>query len=167
METAIWSTTGAHSREIIFSECISKKQISWRHTFRNKESRWHHFPLIPLCIKSEPPVRISSMLTLTAQLAHTKCHITAFLWNCLFLVRLVYNPSMEGPSPRRPVQTPGHTLSPDNRLMQGLGSGGGGNRCHWISRPEHTYLKLTTVSPGTKHCPQQARRASTYDWSEG
>lgn len=42
----------------------------------------------------------------------------------------------------------------------------GGHRSHFTGQPEHTYLKLTTIRPGTKHCSLQGRRASEGDWSE-
>ena len=45
------------------------------------------------------------------------------------------------------------------RVLQSLSCGRSGTRSHFISRLEHTWLKLTKFRPGTKHCPQQARRA--------
>lgn len=69
------------------------------------------------------------------------------------------SPSVVGLSPRRPAQAPARTMSPNQRVLQGLSSGAGGVRSDFISRPEHTQLKLTTFWPRTKYCPQQ--------WPEG
>ena len=76
-------------------------------------------------------------------------------------------PSQQAPSQRRPAQTLAHIASPYRRTLWSLSSSGGGNRSHCTSRPEHISLKHATFRPVTKHCPQQAKRASADDRPEG
>ena len=53
------------------------------------------------------------------------------------------SPSVAGHSPRRPSQTSAHTMSPKQRVLQGLSSGGSSDRSHFTSR-----LKLATSDQG-------------------
>ena len=77
-----------------------------------------------------------------------------------FLRQVCLRTSAAGPFPRRPGQTPIYTMPTDHRVLQNFYSSGSSIRSHLISRPEHTWLKLTTLSPRSKHCPLQARITS-------
>lgn len=59
-------------------------------------------------------------------------------------VRLASFPSWWAPSSRKPAQSLAHAMSPKHRFLQDLSCTGGGNVFHLTSRPEHTWLKLTS-----------------------
>ena len=159
---------GAHcgGNYLLFSGCFPERQNSQRQLSGNKGADWQHFPPLLLSINTEPPEGSSSVWTLAPKLL-TPSPILLCSGGTALLSQGCLSPSVVGPSPRRPAQTLAHTTSPDQRFLQGFSSGGGGVRSHFVSRAEHTKLKLTTFRPGTKDCPQQARRAPADNWCEG
>ncbi|CAD7666869.1 unnamed protein product [Nyctereutes procyonoides] len=56
--------------------------------------------------------------------------------------------------------------SPDQRILQGFSSSGGGIRAHLTSRAKHTQLKLT-FWPRITYSPLKARSACVDAWPEG
>jgi len=116
---------------------------------------WHHLPP-PCSAQTQNQLReatqhrhwLHNMLTPRPTPLHSG--------RTALLRQICLGPSMTVPSSRRPAQTPAHTTFPDQRVLQGLSSGVG-VRSHFTSRPEHTYLKLTTFRLGTKQYPLHAR----------
>ena len=160
---SIWDTQWGGF--LLFSNCIPERRHSQRDPSRNKGTSRHRFPPLPLRVSTghlwEPvqcPHWLPNLLTPSPAPLHSR--------EPPLPLTLAPLPAQQAPNPRRAVQPPAHTTSFNPGVLQGLGSDGGGNRFHLISRPEHIHLKVATFRPGTKHCPQQAKRASAHDWLE-
>lgn len=69
------------------------------------------------------------------------------------------------PTPEDRYKSHQHHIS-DLHHLQGLSSSGSGGRSHFTSRPAHTLVKCATLSQRPNTAPQQAKRASTDNWTE-
>ena len=62
--------------------------------------------------------------------------------------------------------TSSNTPSPDPGLLRGLSSvSSGDSKLYFTSRPKYSF-KTGPTQPATKHCPQQAKRATADNWAE-
>ena len=129
--------TGAHSGETIHSsQNMSERLYSWRHLTGNKAG-WHHFPPAAFSISTEPTAG-SNTASLLLPYLHTPSSIPCDLVRVHFSVTLDSFPSWQTPHPEDRKTHPAYTMSLDQRVLQGLSSGGGDDRSPFTSRPEHT-----------------------------
>lgn len=52
---SVWGTQWGNY--LLLLECISEKQVSWRHLFMNKWAGWYHFPHHPFSINTDTHVQ--------------------------------------------------------------------------------------------------------------
>lgn len=104
------STWDTQLGNIHCSPSTSLKVSIQRHLSRNKGAGWCYFHPKPLSINTEPPSESNVALTLGSQHACNKHHHLHYGGSTL-LSHTSFSPSLEGPSPRRPTQTPADTTS--------------------------------------------------------
>lgn len=137
-----------HSGKVICSSwSIPEKQASRRDPSRNKETGRRHFPPLPLSIS-----RATCQNQCKANIHYLTCLHQASPPHALvdlpFPVLLALGSAKQAPSPRTLPQTPSSITSPHPGVIQGTGS--------------RALVKIT-FRPGTKQCPQEAKKAFADD----
>lgn len=114
------------------------EQQAQRPVSRNKGASWYDFPPLALSINTESPSVNNTASTLAAQHAYTKSCPPCLLLVLPFSGQCASILAQWDPYPEDQTETPTHTISPDQRVLQVFNYSGSSIRSHLTSRPEHS-----------------------------
>ena len=138
-----------HEDDSLFSKCFPERQPSLEMPLQGQRIWLHHFLIPPLNINTEPTYEKQHRAHIGCPTCLHRVPHPGTWWDDPSQSSL-HRPQRDRPLPQKTSRNPrAHTMSPDQKVLQGFDSSGSRLKSHFTSRPEHTsFLKLTTGAPG-------------------